>query len=160
MNAPPGQPPGGYPPGPPPQGYPPAPQDPHGQGYPAAPQGQGYAPAPQGQQPPAPGYPPAQPYGYAAPLPPVQKKNDTLAIVSIALAAGAWVTQMHLMLSLPAVIVGIIALRKIKSDPETYGGDGIAKAGIGVGLANALLSLLGILFVIAYIILAIVNELM
>jgi hypothetical protein len=99
-----------------------------------------------------------QPYGYAPA--PVQKKNETLGIVSVGLAAAAWLMQFHLLMSIPAVIVGFMALRKIKADPDGYGGGGMAKAGIGIGLANVVLSLFGLLLGLIWVVFVVIMEAM
>ncbi len=80
----------------------------------------------------------------AAP-PMVKKKDETLALVSVLLAAAAWVLQFHIFASVPAVICGHMARKKIKNDPEKYGGDGMAKAGVIIGWINIVLILLGII---------------
>jgi hypothetical protein len=74
-----------------------------------------------------------------------KKKDETLALVSVLLAAAAWVLQFHIFASVPAVICGHMARKRIKNDPEKYGGDGMAKAGVIIGWINIVLILLGIL---------------
>ncbi len=169
MNAPPGQPPGGKPPGQlrfdPQTGQPiqqqpaqPAYQQPAQPAYqqPAQPAYQQPAqpaqPAPMqpAQQPmpgasapqpaAAPGMAPGQPMMAAPPM--VQKKDETLALVSVLLAAAAWVIQLHIFAAVPAVICGHMARKKIKNDPEKYGGDGMAKAGVIIGWINIVIVLL------------------
>ncbi len=110
MNAPPNQPPGPYQPMP-------------GTSAQPAP---GYAPQPvyvqpQPMQPGQPMQPMQQPQGPYYPAPP--KKDETMALVARLLA-------------IPAIIVGFMARNKIKADPERFGGDGLAKAGIIVGFVN------------------------
>ncbi|MBW2261471.1 MAG: DUF4190 domain-containing protein [Deltaproteobacteria bacterium] len=89
----------------------------------------------------APGAVPVQPMA-AAPM--MKKKDETLALVSVLLAAAAWVLQFHIFASVPAVICGHMARKKIKNDPEKFGGDGMAKAGVIIGWINIVIIMLGI----------------
>jgi hypothetical protein len=126
-----------------PQPQQPAPMQPAQPQY-QQPQQQAYQPVPQqAYQPgaPAPGYAPA---GYPA-VPQVKKKDETLALVSILLAAGAWILQFHIFMAVPAVICGHMARKKIKQDPEKFGGDGMAKAGVIIGWINIAIWVLAIL---------------
>ena len=69
---------------------------------------------------------------YAAPA----KKDESMALVALLMAAGAWVMQFHILLSIPAIIVGFMARKKIKADPDRNRGDGLAKIGIIAGFVN------------------------
>ncbi len=173
MNAPPGQPPGGGPPGqgPPGQvrydpqtGQPiqqqqPVYQQPAQQAY-QQPQQQAYqqpagqpmpgasAPAPMQQQ---------QPPYYAqqqAPLPPMQRKPDeTLAIVSLCLGIASFFMGLFILASLPGVIVGHMAKKRIKNEPDKYGGASMATAGLIIGWINVVLSVLAIVATILMMVL-------
>lgn len=99
----------------------PAPQYPQGQ--PQVPQyPQGYQQAPRG-------YIPVQP----------KKKDETLALVSLLLAVASWAFGLNIFGAVPAIVVGVMARRKIKQDPETYGGDGMALGGIVMGIVMTVL---------------------
>jgi hypothetical protein len=50
--------------------------------------------------------------------------------------------------SIPAIVLGFIAMSKIKADPTRYGGRGLAIAGIATGALSLALILLYILFII------------
>ncbi len=165
MNAPPGQPPGGGPPGQGPPGqvrYDPqtgqpiqqqqpvyqqpaqqAYQQPAGQPMPGA-----SAPAPMQQQ---------QPPYYAqqqAPLPPMQRKPDeTLAIVSLCLGIASFFMGLFILASLPGVIVGHMAKKRIKNEPDKYGGASMATAGLIIGWINVVLSVLAIVATILMMVL-------
>ena len=99
---------------------------------------------------PAPGYMPPQ---GQMPCPMAPKKDETMALVALLLGVGAWVVQLHFLLAIPAIIVGFMARKKIKADPEKFGGDGLAKAGIIVGFVNlGLWILIGIVTVLAFLV--------
>ncbi len=51
-------------------------------------------------------------------------------------------------LAIPAIVFSAIALSKIKQNPETYKGKGLALAGLIIGLTLTLLAILAIIFVI------------
>jgi hypothetical protein len=124
-----------------------------------APQPAPYAPmqpAPQApmqpvpQAPMQPGPRPQQPMG--APYTPPVKKDETLAWVSAALAGAAWFLGLNLLTAIPAVIVGHMAKKKIKKDPDKYGGDTIATVGlvggwimIGLGIIGLIIGVFAIL---------------
>ena len=80
--------------------------------------------------------------GQQGPHPPRQapvKKDNILPIISIGLAAASWITQTHIFTSVPAVVIGIIALVKIKREPEkhdVHSGKILSIAGIGIGCLN------------------------
>lgn len=83
-----------------------------------------------GQQPPY--YVPQQ-----APMPPpVRRPDETLALVSMILGVSSFVFGFLILCSIPAVVVGHMAIRRIREDPEQYGGDGMAKAGLIIGYVN------------------------
>jgi hypothetical protein len=151
------QPPGpGYaqPPGPdygqaPGQGYPQAP----GLGYEQAP-GQGYGQAPGYGGPQA--YSPYGQPGYGQPpyAPPpyvgygVQARTNGLAIASLVCSLGGLATC----ISAPVgIVLGHLAKRQIRETGEQ--GDGLATAGLWVGY---ILTALGLLFIAAYVIVAII----
>ena len=99
------------------------------------------------QQPQYPQYQQPQYYqGQQAGLPPPQKKPDeTLALVSLLLSIGSFVTGLLILLSIPGVIIGHMAMKRIRTEPDSYGGEGMAKAGLIVGWINVSLSILIVL---------------
>jgi hypothetical protein len=109
-------------------------QQPAGQPMPGA-----SAPAPVQQQPPY----------YAQqqqPIPPMQKKPDeTLAIVSLCLGIASFIMGLFILASIPAVIVGHMAKKKIKTEPDKYGGASMATGGLVVGWINIAVTLLAII---------------
>jgi hypothetical protein len=157
-----------FPPPPPPpnpgQGFPQTPQQPpQNQGQPAQGQpvqGQNYAQPPNPQAPQgqgqnfaqAPNQPmPGQPYSQ---LPPGSRGAEThaLAVVSLILSIVSFVMCLGWFASVPAVICGHIAMGKIKRDPSSFTGSGVALSGVIVGYVNIGLSLIfGVIYAIAII---------
>jgi Domain of unknown function (DUF4190) len=139
------EPPGQFsPPGqsPPPQ-YPPAgqyPSDPYsGGGY------QQYGqPQPYGQYP---GYGPATPYGQPGPYPmypPGAGPTNGLAVASLVL--GIAQILLWLLTGIPAIILGLIALKQISARGES--GKGMAITGLVLGCIGVGLSIIFIVFLI------------
>jgi hypothetical protein len=132
-----------------PQAPPQQPQAPPQQGAPMqqAPQ-QGAPMQPQAQQPQAQPQPQAQ-QQYAPP----PKKDETLAWVSAGLAAAAWFLGLNLLTAVPAIIVGMMAKKKIKNDPDTYGGETMATVGIvGGAVMTGLVVLGGIVVILMFLV--------
>lgn len=132
----------------PPGGFPPPPPPPPG-GF--APPGGAYNPQYGGPYPPpAPGYaPPPMPaadygtpypadYGYPAALP---AKTNTLAIISL---VGAVVGLLCGVGSIIGIVCGAVALNQIKRTRE--GGHGLAVAGIVIGVASLVISIVWMTF--------------
>ena len=96
--------------------------------------------------PPPPLPPPGYPYPYVpAPMP--VRKDQSLGIVSLLLAVAAWVTQTHVIASIPAIVIGIVALVRIRREPEKYDADTgriTAILGIVFGVADLLLIVVGV----------------
>src|SRR5205085_2482897 len=59
--------------------------------------------------------------------------NNTLGIVSLVLALLSFVC-LGVLGSIPAIILGVMQRKKAKSNPAEYGGEGIAMAGIIIGV--------------------------
>ncbi len=90
------------------------------------------------------------------PVQPPAKKENILPIISIGLAAASWITQTHFFTSIPAIIIGIIALVKIRREPEkhdVHSGRIMSWAGIGIGCLNVVLIGLAVIAGIAFAIL-------
>jgi hypothetical protein len=112
--------------------------------------------------PPAPAWqsPPQAPAlsGYQQPLPatsyssyaPVTKQNG-LAIGSLVCGIASFLCC-SIVTGIPAIVLGIIALNKEKSDPARYGGKGMAIGGIVLGAVS-------ILIFVVYLILAVAGAL-
>lgn len=95
----------------------------------------------QPQQPQAPV--PQQPQ-YQQPMAPAQPKPDeTLAWVSAGLAAAAWFLGLNIFTGIPAIIVGMMAKKKIKKEPDKYGGGTMATVGIVGGAVMTGLVVIG-----------------
>lgn len=111
---------------------------------------------PQASQPPA--QPPmqwqqpqAQPQMFGAAYSMTRSPDQTLAIVSLCLGIGSitigWCCYIGVLLGPAAMITGFIAMQKNKSNPQAYGGRGLAIAGI---ITGAVYFVLLILFFIIY----------
>jgi hypothetical protein len=136
-----GPPPGGY--GPPPGGYGPPPG---GYGPPGgAPPGGGYGPPPGYGQPPGYGPPP----GGFGPQMPVGPQFNPLAITSMVLgilsipSCCCWFAGAPL--AIAGLVLGVVGLQKIRANPQTWRGGGMAVAGIVMASIGILLAL-GALF--------------
>ena len=104
------------------------------------------------QQPPAYGYP-QQPYGYAAPKPNHPSATTSMVLGIIGLAGIMTCGGITLVLSPFAWITGAKAVREIRANPETYGGEGTASAGKIMGIIGTVLLILGIIALVAFIVL-------
>lgn len=108
-----------YPPPPGESGYPPP-----GQSYSPPPPGPSYPPPPpQAYPPPGPGYAPPPGPGY-----PAAAGTNSMAIASLVCSLLGWLCGVGPILG---IIIGIVALGKIKETGE--GGRGLAIAGIAIG---------------------------
>ncbi len=77
--------------------------------------------------------------------------DQSLPIVSIALGAASMVficCYGGIWLGLPAAIVGFLGMRNADSDPERYGGKGLAIGGIVLGIISFILTILMFVFAI------------
>jgi hypothetical protein len=95
-------------------------------------------------------YDPSNPYQQPQTIStaPLQKPDQTLAIVSLVLAIlslPGWCCLLYIPLSIAAIITGTIALRKVKAG--TGAGQGMALAGVIIG------GIVLVLFSIAYVVL-------
>ena len=77
--------------------------------------------------------------------------DQSLPIVSIALGAASMVficCYGGIWLGLPAAIVGFLGMRNADSDPDRYGGKGLAIGGIVLGIISFILTILMFVFAI------------
>jgi len=91
--------------------------------------------------------PPTQPPAQPAPPPPAAppvRQTSALAIVSLVAGILGW-TLLPWLGSLAAVITGHMARAEIRRSPETLDGDGLAVAGLVLGWAMIIISVLAIL---------------
>lgn len=70
--------------------------------------------------------------------------TNSLAVISLALSISSWVLLFGIG-GVAGIILGILARNKIKNSHGTQGGDGMALAGIILGVANVALVCFGIL---------------
>ena len=87
--------------------------------------------------------PPPQPGGA------VSKQTSSLAVTSLVCALLGW-TLLPWIGSLIAVITGHMARAEIRRSPETLDGDGMAVAGLVLGWAMLIFSILCVLMVILF----------
>ncbi len=131
------------------------PPTPTGNAY-APPSQPGYAPGPASWQPSTPpNYaPPAtQPPNFPAPAYPAPSRrpapDQTLAILSFVCGLVSVVMFCFSgIVGVPAIILGVMARKRVEANPELYGGAGLALAGIicgGIGLSIMALYWLGII---------------
>ena len=111
---------------------------------PGASRGDGPTPTPEPYRPPVATPPP----GGASTLMPGQQPSQGLAIASMVCGIlgilSCCAFPFNLLLVLPAIVLGHVALSKAKADPARSGGKGMAKAGLitgYIGLVFALISL-------------------
>ncbi|HEV7857193.1 MAG TPA: DUF4190 domain-containing protein [Pyrinomonadaceae bacterium] len=77
-----------------------------------------------------------------------QNQQNTLAIVSLVCGVLS-ILCFGLVTGIPAIITGYMQLNKIKSDPQTFGGRGLAIGGMATGAVGTLLTILTILIFMA-----------
>jgi hypothetical protein len=98
--------------------------------------------------------PPAQDFGGQSSFQPTSaapaKQNNTLGMVSLILGVVSFVCGLSFLAAIPAIITGYMQKGKIKSDPVQFGGGGLATAGMILGVANVILS---IIFIVLYVLL-------
>lgn len=78
-------------------------------------------------------------------------QQNTLAIVSLVCGILSLIC-LGIITGVPAIITGFMQLNKIKTDPATYGGRGMAIGGMVTGSIGTLFSILGILMLLLGII--------
>lgn len=77
-------------------------------------------------------------------------QNKTLGMVSLILGVASFICSLSFLGAIPAVILGYMQKNKIKSDPMQYGGGGLATAGMILGIANIILSIIGLIILILF----------
>jgi hypothetical protein len=77
------------------------------------------------------------------------KQTSSLAIVSLVSGILGW-TVLPWLGSLVAIITGHMARAEIRRSPDTMEGDGLAIAGLVMGWAMVILSIVGILIVLMF----------
>jgi len=92
--------------------------------------------------------PPPQPVP-APPAAPAPKQTNVLAIISLVGGLLGW-TLLPWLGSLAAVITGHMARAEIRRNPDTMEGDGLAVAGLVLGWAMIIISVLAILAVVLF----------
>ncbi|MFO7974245.1 MAG: GYF domain-containing protein [Candidatus Hydrogenedentota bacterium] len=75
----------------------------------------------------------------ASPIAPLTRQIHPLAIAGLALAVSGFLTCG--ITAIPAIVLGHMALSRIKGEPERYGGEALAVAGLVVGYFLALIML-------------------
>lgn len=62
-----------------------------------------------------------------------QEKDKAFSIASFVCGILFWVPLFNFVLGIMAIIFGVLAIKRIKKEPEKYGGQGFAIAGIILG---------------------------
>jgi hypothetical protein len=70
-------------------------------------------------------------------------KDKVFAITSFVCGLLFWVPLFNMILSPAAVIFGFLAIRRVRIDPERYGGQGLAVAGLILGLISIIFTVMG-----------------
>ena len=154
----------GYPVGQEPPGYGQQPPPPYGQPYPQQPYGQQpygqqpypQQPYPQQPYPPQPGYPQYhQPFtGYAAPNHP---KATTALVLGLISVVGGFMCVLPVLASPFAWVTGVKARREIRESNGQLAGDGMATAGMVLGIIGTVL--LGVILIgIVVLVIVAVND--
>lgn len=64
---------------------------------------------------------------------PEKQKDKSFAIASFVCGLLIWVPLFNAILGIMAVILGVLAIKRVKKYPELYGGQGLALTGIILG---------------------------
>lgn len=83
-------------------------------------------------------------------IPAPYRQTSALAVVSLVAGILSWIF-VPLLGAIAAVITGHMARSEIRREPERLEGDGLAIAGLILGYAQIVLTVLGILFILAVI---------
>ena len=78
------------------------------------------------------------------------RQTSSLAVVSLVAGILSWVF-VPLVGAIVAIVTGHMARSEIRREPERLEGDGMAIAGLILGYAQIVLTVLGILFILAII---------
>lgn len=78
------------------------------------------------------------------------RQTSALAVVSLVAGILSWVF-VPLVGAIVAIVTGHMARSEIRREPERLEGDGMAIAGLILGYAQIVLTVLGILFILAII---------
>ncbi len=87
--------------------------------------------------------------GYPTPQPPPARQTSGLAVVSLVMGILSWLL-LPILGSLTAIITGHMARSEIRRQPERMDGDGLAIAGLVLGYAQLIVSLLALLVVFLF----------
>lgn len=116
---------------------------------PGAPRGDASTPTPEPYRPPA-----AAPAPGLSPVVPGQQPSQGLAIASMVCGIlgilSCCAFPFNLLLILPAIVLGHVALSKAKSDPARSGGKGMAKAGLITGYIGLVFSLISLVMFLMF----------
>jgi hypothetical protein len=86
----------------------------------------------------------SQPYPY-------RQNTHPLAVVSLVLSILGLMPVLPLVGPIAAIVTGVIARREIRSKPDQLTGDGIAKAGIILGVIGLVFVLLAVLALLLFL---------
>jgi hypothetical protein len=73
-----------------------------------------------------------------------QKKDKVFAITALVCGLMMWVPLFNFILGPLAVIFGVLAIKRVRSEPERYGGQVIAVIGLILGLVSVIFTIIGV----------------
>jgi uncharacterized Tic20 family protein len=74
----------------------------------------------------------------------VQKKDKVFAITSLVCGLLFWVPLFNVILGPLAVIFGILSIKRVRAEPERYGGQILAIIGLILGVISVIFTVVGV----------------
>lgn len=71
-------------------------------------------------------------------------KDNSFAIASFICGLLIWIPLFNTVLGIMAVVLGVLAIKRVNKDPERYSGQGLALAGIILGTISIIFIVTGI----------------
>jgi succinate-acetate transporter protein len=71
-------------------------------------------------------------------------KDKVFAITALVCGLLFWVPLFNILLGALAIIFGLLAIRRVRENPDRYGGQGMAVVGLILGIISVLFTLLGV----------------
>jgi hypothetical protein len=70
-----------------------------------------------------------------------EKKDKVFAITALVCGLLFWVPLFNILLGALAILFGVLAIRRARENPERYGGQGMAVAGMILGIISVVFTL-------------------
>jgi len=74
----------------------------------------------------------------------VEKKDKVFAITSFVCGLLFWVPLFNVILGPLAVVFGVLSIRRVREDPERYGGQVLAVIGVILGVISVIFTVVGV----------------